>query len=229
MSITANIQDIQQELQPLGVTLVAISKTKPNEDILQAYEAGQRIFGENLVQELVNKYEALPKDIEWHLVGHLQTNKVKYIAPFISLIESVDSLKLLKEIDKHAKKNNRVIDCLLQIDISLEETKFGLDHVQVIELLESQEYTELHNIRVRGLMGIATNTDNEKEIKEDFYELKMLFDGIKTSYFRMDASFDTLSMGMSSDYTIAIQQGSNMVRLGSTIFGTRTIKHFAAK
>lgn len=229
MSITANIQDIQQELQPLGVTLVAISKTKPNEDILEAYEAGQRIFGENLVQELVDKYEALPKDIEWHLVGHLQTNKVKYIAPFIALIESVDSLKLLKEIDKHAKKNNRVIDCLLQIDISLEETKFGLDHVEVIELLESQEYTELQNIRIRGLMGIATNTDNQKEIKEDFYELKMLFDGIKTSYFRTESSFDTLSMGMSSDYTIAIEQGSNMVRLGSTIFGTRTIKHFKAK
>ncbi len=229
MSITANIQDIQQELQPLGVTLVTISKTKPNEDILEAYEAGQRIFGENLVQELVDKYEALPKDIEWHLVGHLQTNKVKYIAPFIALIESVDSLKLLKEIDKHAKKNNRVIDCLLQIDISLEETKFGLDHVEVIELLESQEYTELHNIRIRGLMGIATNTDNQKEIKEDFYELKMLFDGIKTSYFRTESSFDTLSMGMSSDYTIAIEQGSNMVRLGSTIFGTRTIKHFKAK
>lgn len=229
MSITANIQDIQQELQPLGVTLVAISKTKPNEDILEAYEAGQRIFGENLVQELVDKHETLPKDIEWHLVGHLQTNKVKYIAPFIALIESVDSLKLLKEIDKHAKKNNRVIDCLLQIDISLEETKFGLDHVEVIELLESQEYNELQNIRIRGLMGIATNTDNQKEIKEDFYELKMLFDGIKTSYFRTESSFDTLSMGMSSDYTIAIEQGSNMVRLGSTIFGTRTIKHFKAK
>lgn len=226
MSIKANIEDIQKELQPLGVTLVAISKTKPNEDILEAYEAGQRIFGENLVQELVDKYESLPKDIQWHLVGHLQTNKVKYIAPFITLIESVDSLKLLKEINKHALKNNRVIDCLLQIDISLEETKFGLDHVEVIELLESEEFTTLQNVRIRGLMGIATNTDNEKEIKEDFYELRMLFDGIKSSYFRHESSFDTLSMGMSSDYKIAIQQGSNMVRLGSTIFGKRVIKHF---
>lgn len=229
MSITANIQDIQKELQPLGVTLVAISKTKPTEDILEAYEAGQRVFGENMVQELVEKYEKLPKDINWHLVGHLQSNKVKYIAPFVSLIESVDSLKLLKEINKHAEKNNRIIDCLLQIDISLEETKFGLDHVELIELLESEEYLTFNNIRIRGLMGIATNTENEKEIKEDFYELKMLFDGIKASYFRKAESFDTLSMGMSSDYNIAIEQGSNMVRLGSTIFGQRVIKHFKAQ
>lgn len=229
MSITSNIQDIQKELQPIAVTLVAISKTKPVEDILEAYNAGQRIFGENMVQELVDKYDQLPKDIEWHLVGHLQTNKVKYIAPFVALIQSVDSLKLLKEINKYAEKNQRVIDCLLQIDISLEETKFGLDHVELIELLESEEFLMMKNIRIRGLMGIATNTENEKEIKEDFYELKMLFDGIKVSYFRKEDSFDTLSMGMSSDYTIAIEQGSNMVRLGSTIFGQRVIKHFKAK
>jgi len=229
MSITANIQDIQKELQPIGVTLVAISKTKPIEDIQEAYQAGQRVFGENMVQELTEKYEQLPKDIEWHLVGHLQTNKVKYIAPFVALIQSVDSLKLLLEINKHAEKNKRVIDCLLQIDISLEETKFGLDHVELIELLESEEFMKLNNVRIRGLMGIATNTDNEKEIKEDFYELKMLFDGIKVSYFRKETSFDILSMGMSSDYTIAIEQGSNMVRLGSTIFGKRVIKHFKAQ
>lgn len=229
MSITTNIQDIQKELQPIGVTLVAISKTKPTEDILEAYHAGQRIFGENMVQELVDKYEQLPKDIEWHLVGHLQTNKVKYIAPFVALIQSVDSLKLLKEINKYAEKSQRVIDCLLQIDISLEETKFGLDHIELIELLESEEYFQLKNIRIRGLMGIATNTDNEKEIKEDFYELKMLFDGIKVSYFRQQESFDTLSMGMSSDYTIAIEKGSNMVRLGSTLFGERVTKHFKTK
>lgn len=229
MSITSNIQDIQKELQPIGVTLVAISKTKPNEDIIEAYNAGQRIFGENMVQELVDKYEQLPKDIEWHLVGHLQTNKVKYIAPFVSLIQSVDSLKLLKEINKYAEKNQRIIDCLLQIDISLEETKFGLDHVELIELLESEDLFSMQNIRIRGLMGIATNTDNQKEIKEDFYELKMLFDGIKVSYFRQQESFDTLSMGMSSDYTIAIEQGSNMVRLGSTVFGQRVTKHFKAK
>ena len=228
MSITANIEEIQNELKPVGVTLVAISKTKPIEDIQEAYNAGQRIFGENMVQEMVEKYEVLPKDIEWHLVGHLQTNKVKYIAPFISMIESVDSIKLLKEINKHAVKNNRIIDCLLQIYIADEDTKFGLDHVELIELLESQEFAELENIRIRGLMGIATNTDNEKIIKEEFYELKMLFDGIKVSYFRKEDSFDTLSMGMSSDYKLAIEQGSNMIRLGSTLFGKRVIKHFKA-
>src|SRR5690606_35087102 len=227
-SITTNIEEIQNELKPVGVTLVAISKTKPIEDIQEAYNAGQRIFGENMVQEMVEKYEILPKDIEWHLVGHLQTNKVKYIAPFISMIESVDSIKLLKEINKHAVKNNRIIDCLLQIYIADEDTKFGLDHVELIELLESQEFAELENIRIRGLMGIATNTDNEKIIKEEFYELKMLFDGIKVSYFRKEDSFDTLSMGMSSDYKLAIEQGSNMIRLGSTLFGKRVIKHFKA-
>jgi pyridoxal phosphate enzyme (YggS family) len=225
MSITTNIEEIQTELKPL----VAISKTKPIEDIQEAYDAGQRIFGENMVQEMVDKYEKLPKDIEWHLVGHLQTNKVKYIAPFVAMIESVDSLKVLKEINKHAQKNNRVIDCLLQIYIADEDSKFGLDHVELIELLESQEYAELENVRIRGLMGIATNTDNEKVIKEEFYELKMLFDGIKVSYFRKEESFDTLSMGMSSDYKIAIEQGSNMIRLGSTLFGKRVIKHFKAK
>lgn len=229
MSITTNIEEIQNELKPIGVTLVAISKTKPLEDIQEAYDAGQRIFGENLVQDMVDKYEQLPKDIQWHMVGHLQTNKVKYIAPFIAMIESVDSLKVLKEINKQAAKNSRVIDCLLQIFIADEDTKFGLDHVELIELLESEEFTTLENIRIRGLMGIATNTDNEKVIKEEFYELKMLFDGIKASYFRKEDSFDTLSMGMSSDYKIAIEQGSNMIRLGSTLFGKRVIKHFKAK
>lgn len=229
MSITTNIEEIQNELKPIGVTLVAISKTKPLEDIQEAYDAGQRIFGENLVQDMVDKYEQLPKDIQWHMVGHLQTNKVKYIAPFIAMIESVDSLKVLKEINKQAAKNSRVIDCLLQIFIADEDTKFGLDHVELIELLESEEFTTLENIRIRGLMGIATNTDNEKIIKEEFYELKMLFDGIKVSYFRKEDSFDTLSMGMSSDYKIAIEQGSNMIRLGSTLFGKRVIKHFKAK
>ncbi len=229
MSITTNIEEIQNELKPIGVTLVAISKTKPLEDIQEAYDAGQRVFGENLVQDMVDKYEQLPKDIQWHMVGHLQTNKVKYIAPFIAMIESVDSLKVLKEINKQAAKNNRVIDCLLQIFIADEDTKFGLDHVELIELLESEEFANLEHIRIRGLMGIATNTDNEKVIKEEFYELKMLFDGIKVSYFRKEDSFDTLSMGMSSDYKIAIEQGSNMIRLGSTIFGKRVIKHFKAK
>jgi pyridoxal phosphate enzyme (YggS family) len=226
MSITTNIKEIQQELAPLSVTLVAISKTKSNEDILEAYNAGQRIFGENMVQELVDKYEALPKDIEWHLVGHLQTNKVKYIAPFISLIHSVDSFKLLKEINKHAVKNNRVIDCLLQVFIAEEETKYGFDHAELIEMFQEEEFAELKNVRIRGLMGIATNTDKEKEIKEEFYELKMLFDGVKVSYYRKEDTFDILSMGMSADYKLAIERGSNMVRLGSTIFGKRVIKHF---
>ncbi|MGV6943620.1 YggS family pyridoxal phosphate-dependent enzyme [Sphingobacterium kyonggiense] len=229
MSIESNITELQKELQPIAVQLVAISKTKPNEDVLEAYQAGQRIFGENQVQELVAKYEALPKDIEWHLVGHLQTNKVKYIAEFISLIHSVDSLKVLMEINKQAKKHNRVIDCLLQVFIADEDTKFGLDHAELIELLRSPEFAELENIRIRGLMGIATNTENERIVKEEFYELKMLFDGIKVTYFRKQASFDILSMGMSSDYKLAIEQGSNMVRLGSTIFGKRVIKHFKAK
>ena len=229
MSITSNIQTLQQELNPIGVSLVAVSKTKPVEDIQEAYEAGQRIFGENQVQELIEKYEALPKDIAWHMIGHLQTNKVKYIAPFIALIHGVDSYKLLQEINKHALKHNRIIDCLLQIYIADEDTKFGLDHVEVIELLETPEFKTLKNIRIRGLMGIATNTDNEKVVKEEFYELKMLFDGIKVSYFRKENSFDTLSMGMSSDYRIAIEQGSNMVRLGSTIFGKRIIKHYKAQ
>ena len=229
MSITSNIQTLQQELNPIGVSLVAVSETKPVEDIQEAYEAGQRIFGENQVQELIEKYEALPKDIAWHMIGHLQTNKVKYIAPFIALIHGVDSYKLLQEINKHALKHNRIIDCLLQIYIADEDTKFGLDHVEVIELLETPEFKTLKNIRIRGLMGIATNTDNEKVVKEEFYELKMLFDGIKVSYFRKENSFDTLSMGMSSDYRIAIEQGSNMVRLGSTIFGKRIIKHYKAQ
>lgn len=229
MDITANIQEAKNELNPIGVTLVAISKTKPIEDIQEAYNAGQRIFGENMVQELVEKHEKLPSDIQWHLVGHLQTNKVKYIASFISMIQAVDSLKLLAEINKHAAKHKRVIDCLLQVDIAQEDTKFGLDHPEVIELLESEEFKAMENIRIRGLMGIATNTDKEKEIKEEFYELKMLFDGIKVSYYRKEDSFDTLSMGMSSDYKLAIEQGSNMVRLGSTIFGKRVIKHFKAK
>lgn len=226
MSIAANIEEFQKELSPLGVTLVAVSKTKSVEEIQEAYDAGQRIFGENLVQELVEKYEKLPKDIQWHLIGHLQTNKVKYIAPFINMIESVDSLKLLKEINKHALKHDRIIDCLLQVYIASESTKFGLEHVELIELLESEEFASLKNVRIRGLMGIATNTENEKEIKEEFYELKTLFDGIKVSYFRNEETFDTLSMGMSSDYKIAIEQGSNLVRLGSVLFGKRIIKHY---
>ncbi|MEN5378668.1 YggS family pyridoxal phosphate-dependent enzyme [Sphingobacterium kitahiroshimense] len=226
MSIASNLEAINLEVKALGVQLVAVSKTKPNEDIMEAYEAGQRVFGENLVQELVEKYESLPKDIEWHLIGHLQTNKVKYVASFVTLIHAVDSFKLLKEIDKQAAKNKRVIDCLLQVHIAEEDTKFGFDHAELIEMLRDEEFLALKHVNIRGLMGIATNTENEKEIKEEFYELKSLYDGIKASFYRKNESFDTLSMGMSSDYKLAIEKGSNMIRVGSTIFGKRVIKHF---
>lgn len=229
MSIAANIESLQIDLKPIGVTLIAVSKTKSNEEIMEAYNAGQRLFGENLVQEMVEKYEALPKDIEWHLIGHLQTNKVKYIAPFVSMVQSIDSLKVIKEINKHAVKHDRIIDCLLQIHIADEATKFGFDHAELIEMLRDEDFQSLQNIRIRGLMGIATNTENEKVIKEEFYELKMLFDGIKASFFRKEDSFDTLSMGMSSDYNLAIEKGANMVRLGSTVFGKRVIKHYKVK
>jgi pyridoxal phosphate enzyme (YggS family) len=226
MSIADNIKSLKKETEANNVILLAVSKTKPASELQEAYDAGQRLFGENQVQELVEKYEQLPKDIEWHLIGHLQSNKVKYIAPFVSMIQSVDSIKLLQEINKHALKANRVIDCLLQIYIADEETKFGLGFDEAIELLRSDEFGTFKNIRIRGLMGIATNTDNEKQIKDEYYELKTFFDGIKQSYFRKDDSFSILSMGMSSDYKVAIEQGSNMVRLGSTIFGTRVIRHW---
>jgi len=224
MSIAANISAIKKEIGNARVKLIAVSKTKPQESISEAYEAGQRIFGENMVQELVEKYEKLPKDIEWHLIGHLQTNKVKYIAPFISMIHSVDSLKLLQEINKQALKNGRVIDCLLQLEIADEETKFGLDLAEAIELLRSEEFKALKNIRICGVMGIATLTDNPKMTKEEFYELSMFFKGLKDTFFRKDTAFKEISMGMSGDYKSAIEQGSTMIRLGSTIFGTRTKK-----
>lgn len=226
MSIADNIKSLKKETEADKVILLAVSKTKPVADVQEAYDAGQRLFGENIVQEMVEKYEQLPKDIEWHLIGHLQTNKVKYIAPFVSMIQSVDSLKLLHEINKHAEKAGRVIDCLLQIYIADEETKYGLGFDEAIELLRSEEFAIMKNVRIRGLMGIATNTDNEKQIKEEYYELNTFFEGIKLSYFRKEESFDILSMGMSSDYKLAIEQGSNMVRLGSTIFGGRVIKHW---
>ncbi len=224
MSIADNIKKYKTEVESEEVALVAVSKTKPIADIIEAYNAGQRIFGENIVQEMCEKYEELPKDIQWHLIGHLQSNKVKYIAPFISLIHGVDSLKLLKEINKQALKNSRIIDCLLQVYIADEETKFGLDFDEVIELLRSEDYFELKNIKLTGLMGIATNTKNEKQITTEFNELKVFFDGIKLSFFRKDDSFKELSMGMSADYKIAIEEGSTMVRIGSSIFGNRPSK-----
>ncbi|MGV3509986.1 MAG: YggS family pyridoxal phosphate-dependent enzyme [Sphingobacteriaceae bacterium] len=226
MSIAANLTKLKKELDSYDAKLIAVSKTKSNEEIMEAYNAGQRVFGENQVQELVDKYEQLPKDIEWHLIGHLQTNKVKYIAPFISMIHSVDSLKLLVEINKQAAKNNRVINCLLQIYIADEDTKFGLGYDEAIELLRSEEYATLKNIRIVGLMGIATNTKVEKQINDEFNELKVLFDGIKASFFRKEDTFKEISMGMSGDYKIALEQGSTMIRVGSTIFGSRVIPHW---
>lgn len=224
MSIANNLLKYKKELETSAVQLVAVSKFQDAEAVLEAYNAGQRIFGENIVQELVEKQALLPKDIQWHLIGHLQTNKVKYIAPFISVIESVDSLKLLQEINKQAAKNKRTIDCLLQVYIADEDTKFGLGFDEVIELLRSEEFQELSNVRIIGLMGIASNTDIEKQIRDEFEELKVLFDGVKISYFRKDDYFQELSMGMSSDYKIAIEEGSTMVRIGSSIFGKRKTK-----
>jgi pyridoxal phosphate enzyme (YggS family) len=221
MAIADNLLKYKSELDASAVQLVAVSKFQNADAVLEAYNAGQRVFGENIVQELVEKQEILPKDIQWHLIGHLQTNKVKYIAPFISVIESVDSLKLLQEINKQALKNDRVIDCLLQVYIADEDTKFGMGFDEVIELLRSDALQELKNIRITGLMGIASNTDVKKQIRDEFEELKVLFDGIKLSYFRKDDAFKEVSMGMSSDYKIAVEEGSTMVRIGSSIFGSR--------
>jgi len=225
MSIANNLLKYKNELDARAVQLVAVSKYQEADAVLEAYNAGQRVFGENIVQELVEKQAILPKDIQWHLIGHLQTNKVKYIAPFIHLIESVDSLKLLQEINKQALKNKRIIDCLLQVYIADEDTKFGLGFDEVVELLRSEEYKELQNIRIVGLMGIASNTASEKRIRDEFEELKVLFDGIKLSYFRKEDTFRELSMGMSSDYKIAVEEGSTMVRIGSSIFGKRKLKN----
>lgn len=224
MSITANISAIKKEIGTSNVKLIAVSKTKPVESILEAYEAGHRLFGENMVQELVEKHEKLPKDIEWHLIGHLQTNKVKYIAPFINLIHSVDSLKLIQEINKQALKHDRIIDCLLQLEIADEETKFGMDMAEAIEFLRSKEFQELKNVRICGVMGIATLTDNPKMTTEEFYELKTFFNGLKDTFFRKDPAFKEISMGMSGDYKLAIEEGSTLIRLGSTIFGGRPVK-----
>ncbi len=229
MSIADNLLKYKNEIESQGVKLVAVSKNHPADAVMEAYEAGQRVFGENLVQEMVDKQAQLPADIEWHLIGHLQTNKVKYIAPFVKLIESVDSLKLLKEIDKQAAKHQRVIDCLLQIYIADEESKFGLGFDEAIELLRSEEFEAMKNVRIIGLMGIATNTAQEKQTIAEFNELKVLFDGVKVSFFRKADYFTEISMGMSADYKLAIAEGSTMVRIGSNIFGKRVIKHWKNK
>ena len=212
MTIASNLKAIQTSL-PKQVTLVAVSKTKPNTDILEAYQAGQRIFGENKVQELAQKAEELPKEIAWHMIGHLQTNKVKFIAPFVSLIHAVDSLKLLKEINKRAEQNNRIIDCLLQVHIASESTKFGFGLSEVTSALN--QAVEFENIKIVGLMGMATFTDNTQQVTQEFKSLKTVFHSIKNDH------ITTLSMGMSGDYNLAIEQGSTMVRLGSAIFGNR--------
>lgn len=223
MSIQTNLQEILKSL-PQHVKLVAVSKTHPTESILEAYHAGQRVFGENKVQELTPKYEVLPKDIEWHLIGHLQSNKVKYIASFVSLIHSVDGIKLLEVIDKEAQKYQRTIDCLLQIHVASEETKFGLSADELEELLNSADYKALKNIRVVGLMGMATFTDNMEQVRMEFKFLNNLFNTVKAKYFADKPWFKELSMGMSSDYTVAIEEGSTMVRIGSNIFGHRNYK-----
>lgn len=226
MAIRENLQKIKTEI-PENVHLIAVSKTKPISDILEAYNQGHRLFGENKVQEMAAKYEELPKDIEWHFIGHLQTNKVKYIAPFVSLIHSVDSLKLLKEINKQGAKNNRVINCLLQFHIANEKAKFGLSKEEAFELLESKEYQQLTNIKIVGVMGMATYTHDESQIRSEFASLKNYFDQIKSSYISSD-DFKEISMGMSADYKIAIEEGSTMIRLGSSIFGVRFYSNFSS-
>ncbi|WP_413998465.1 YggS family pyridoxal phosphate-dependent enzyme [Flavobacterium sp. W1B] len=217
MSIATNLQSIKSSLAE-NVTLVAVSKTKPIPDLMEAYDAGQRIFGENKIQEMTEKWEQMPKDIQWHMIGHVQSNKVKFMAQFVSLIHGVDSLKLLQEINKQALKNNRIIDCLLQIHIAEEETKFGLDEKELASLLSSNEFQEMKNIRITGLMGMATFTDNQSQIKKEFLHLKSIFDAIHKDTLQ---SISTISMGMSGDYQLAIECGSTMVRIGSSIFGTR--------
>jgi PLP dependent protein len=221
MSVKENLSKIQQELTEKQVKLVAVTKTFPPEVVREAIEAGHTIFGENKVQELMGKAPQLPHDVEWHLIGHLQRNKVKFIAPFIHTIQSIDSLKLLMEVDKQAKANNRTINCLIQIHIAQEETKFGLNSEEAVELLESKEYKEMKNIRICGLMGMATFTEDEKLIRSEFRYLKNLFNTFKKEYFANDPTFNELSMGMSSDYKIAIEEGSTIVRIGSAIFGVR--------
>jgi len=219
MSIEQNLLNIKSIL-PENITLVAVSKTKPIPDLMEAYDSGQRIFGENKIQEMADKWEAMPKDIEWHMIGHVQTNKVKFMAPFVSLIHGVDSLKLLLEINKQAQKNNRIIDCLLQIYIAEEETKFGFDEKELDEILSSNAFKELKNIRIVGLMGMATFTENQNQIKKEFTHMKTIFDKLqqlKTNNYQLN----TISMGMSGDYQLAIECGSTMVRIGSSIFGGR--------
>ena len=206
---------------PEGVRLIAVSKTKPEEDIMMLYNEGQRLFGENKAQELKGKYEHLPKDIEWHLIGHLQTNKIKYIAPFVSMIHSIDSYELLKEVNKHAIKHERVLKCLLQFHIAQEETKFGFLMDECEAMLNNPGFGDLQNIKICGVMGMASLTDNQEQIHREFHTLHEYFNLLKTKYFSHNPDFKELSMGMSEDYPIAIEEGSTLVRVGSAIFGAR--------
>lgn len=219
MSISSNLLKIKDVL-PKNITLVAVSKTKPVSDLMEAYEAGHRVFGENKIQEMTQKWEQMPKDIQWHMIGHVQTNKVKYMAPYVSLIHGVDSLKLLKEINKQAKKWRRVIPCLLQVYIATEETKFGLEQDELLQVIHSDEFKEMENIKIVGLMGMASFTEDIDKIRKEFQSLKDIFDYVKP-YQLPNCHFEHLSMGMSGDYKIAIECGSTMVRIGSSIFGRR--------
>jgi hypothetical protein len=216
MSIKENLEKIKAEL-PESVALVAVSKTKPVSDLMQAYNAGQRIFGENKIQEMTQKWQSMPQDVKWHMIGHVQRNKVKYMVEYVSLIHGVDSLKLLVEIDKQAKKHNRVINCLLQIHIAEEETKFGFDEKELFEMLHSSEFEQLKNIKVLGLMGMATFTQDKTQIRKEFKKLKRIFDALKAQL----PDLHELSMGMSGDFKIALEEGSTMIRIGSSIFGER--------
>ena len=206
---------------PSDVTLIAVSKTKPISDLQEAYDAGQRVFGENKALEMRDKYQELPKDIQWHFIGHLQTNKIKYIAPFVTLIHSIDSISLLEAVNKEAIKNNRIIDCLLQFHIAQEDTKFGLNIEEAELLLQSDNYKKLNNINIVGVMGMATFTDNVAQIRNEFKTLKNIFTTLKEKHFAGSESFKEISMGMSDDYPIAIEEGASMVRVGSKIFGAR--------
>ena len=221
MSIAQSIQALHSSL-PQGVSLLAISKYQPIEALQEAYDAGQRMFGENHILEMTAKAEALPKDIEWHFTGHVQTNKIKYMAPFVSLIHAVDSYRLLREIDKHAAKHNRRIDCLLQIHIAQEDTKYGLTIEECRTLLATEPWRELQHVRIVGLMAMGSNTEDMEQVRGEFRQMKMLFDELKSTYFAEEPSFCQLSEGMTDDYPIAIEEGSAIVRIGSLIFGERT-------
>lgn len=218
--IKENLNSIRRNI-PENVTLIAVSKTKPISDLQEAYDAEQRIFGENKALEMREKYQQLPEDIQWHFIGHLQTNKIKYIVPFVSLIHSIDSLSLLEAVNKEAAKNNRVINCLLQFHIAQEETKFGLDIDEAKQILESDTFKQMNNVRIVGVMGMATFTEDITQIRNEFKSLKKIYDILKENYFKDDTSFKEISMGMSDDYPIAIEEGATMVRVGSKIFGAR--------